>query len=156
MNDRYLKLASDYRLQLLAFSLFLLVNAVAPFTLGEVFPFTRSPRFSDQPTRYCEYTVYDENMNILPAEPYGLQQQYHGIPHGAGVGIRPQPTINRFGLVASEAEIRTHLVPLMKARSRETLLIEQRVIGAIDSQHVGVIPGQTRHWRIKVDDRQLD
>ena len=79
--------------------LFVAINLVAPLMVGELYPFTISPMFRDQPGEYCTYQLLDEAGNELELEKYGLHLIYDGNPPGLGMGIKAEPTLHRFGEV---------------------------------------------------------
>ncbi len=88
---------------------FIVVNLVVPFTIGELYPFSTSPMFCDQPTKYCTYEVVDADGDQVDLKRLGLHLVYDGNPPGLGVGIVPSPTLHAFG----EVPERTELVPLI-------------------------------------------
>lgn len=87
------------KLEMVSVFAFVAISLVAPFVLGELYPFTVSPMFRDQPEKYCTYQVFDESGNELDLEKYGLHLVYDGNPPGLGMGIEARPTMHRFGEV---------------------------------------------------------
>jgi hypothetical protein len=85
--------------ELIAICVFVVVNLFAPFLVGEMYPFTVSPMFRDQPSQYCTYELLDENGNQLELEPFGLHLVYDGNPPGLGMGIEAAPRLHGFGEV---------------------------------------------------------
>lgn len=123
---------------------FVVVNLLAPFVLGEMYPFTVSPMFCDEPSEYCEYEVLGPNGQNLELADFALQRNYDGNPPGLGVGLVPSPTLDQFGMVPTEDELRVHVQKqLANHPELESVTVIQRVVGAIDSQHVGVLPDRT-------------
>jgi hypothetical protein len=102
------------RFELLAVATFVLVNLLAPIVLGELYPVTVSPMFSDQPSQYCTYQVFDAAGKELDAERFGLHLVYDGNPPGLGMGIAPTPTLHAFGEVADEETVRQHVQQAMR------------------------------------------
>lgn len=122
-----------------AAAVFIVVNLVAPFVLGDMYPFTLAPMFRDEPVLYCEYEVRGPDDEELDVEHFALARVYDGNPRGMGVGIVPPITIDRFGLKPTPDEIKAHVkqhhpddAPL------EFVKVTQRVIGPI-GETVGVI-----------------
>src|SRR5947199_9372326 len=82
---------------------FVAANLIIPLTLGDVYPFTVAPMFSDAPRSYCNYRVYDPSGKLLAdnstrrvdppdaADPFCLRGYYDGNPAGYAVGVRPPP-----------------------------------------------------------------
>lgn len=123
---------------------FVLVNVLAPIVVGEFYPFTVSPMFCDEPQVYCEYELYDSSGESLPLKEFELQRNYDGNPPGLGVGIKPAPTLDHFGHVPDERQLRRHLeAQLAKHPELDSVRVVQKVIGAIDMQRVGVIEERT-------------
>jgi hypothetical protein len=127
--------------------LFGLASLAIPLFLVELFPFSRAPMFADAPQLYCDYAIYSPEGKRLPEGDLGLQRNYWGNPIGVGVGFRPRPTLDHFGDVA-DLELVTQHVAEHLARFPELPYVEvnQEVIGAVDSDHVG--PLQERRWRV--------
>ncbi len=90
------------RIELLAVAAFVLVNLLAPVLCGELYPFTVSPMFSDQPSAYCTYEILASDGKSLELEPFGLHLVYDGNPPGLGMGIVPRSTLHEFGEVCDE------------------------------------------------------
>jgi len=78
---------------------FVAISLVAPFVVGELYPFTVSPMFRDQPETYCTYQLFDESGKELALEKYGLHLVYDGNPVGLGMGIEARRTMHDFGEV---------------------------------------------------------
>ena len=102
------------RFELLAVVAFVGVNLLAPVVLGERYPFTVSPMFSDQPSEYCTYEIFDSSGQQLDPEAFGLHLVYDGNPPGLGMGIKPTPTLHAFGEVRDELTVRQHVQQVMK------------------------------------------
>lgn len=146
---------TDPSFQLAMVTAFIIISLIAPPFVGEVYPFTNSPLFRDQPELYTLYAVYDEEGRKLPPENYGVQLNYDGNPPGLGVGIVPPETVNLFGMVADEADVRRQVQDHLNKSTRKVVIVEQRVYGAFDDQRVGQIEGRTRRWRIESNLRRL-
>lgn len=132
-------------------TLFLAANALVPLIWGDVYPFTTAPMFRDTPQHYCRYRVSGPEGE-LPVSDFLLQRIYDGNPPGYGVGIEPPPTLNVFGEVQSEAQVRAHVAQILRRRGGpEWVEVEQEVIGAVDAQRVGVV--EKHLWRIAATDR---
>ena len=102
------------RFELLAIIGFIGINLIAPVLLGERYPFTVSPMFSDQPSQYCTYEIFDSAGEELDPERFGLHLVYDGNPPGLGMGIVPSPTLHAFGEVVDEPTVREHIQQVMK------------------------------------------
>ena len=134
--------------QLAVIAIFALVVILAPFIAGEVYPYTTNPLFQDQPTKYAEYRVFDSDRRPLPVESFALQLEYDGNPVGQGVGILPPITANEFGVIEDEQAIRKHVRRLMGG-SREEVIVQQKIYGAVDDQRVGLV--EENQWTITRD-----
>ena len=108
------KAAKRNRIELLAVAAFVVVNLLAPMVCGELYPFTVSPMFSDQPSQYCTYEIFDAAGGELDPEPFGLHLVYDGNPPGLGMGIVPSPTLHAFGEARDEATVGQHVRQIMK------------------------------------------
>jgi hypothetical protein len=111
MNEANGKLenASSRRLELIAVVSFVIINLVAPLVVGEMYPFTISPMFCDQPEQYCTYQLFDDQGNELDLESYGLHLVYDGNPPGLGMGIEATPRLHEFGEVPELESVVAHL-----------------------------------------------
>ena len=98
------------KLELFCVIAFVSVNLVAPMVVGEMYPFTISPMFSDQPQEYCVYEVLDQNGQLIDSEPFGLHLVYDGNPPGLGMGIQAQPTLHGFGETATLEQLKACLL----------------------------------------------
>jgi hypothetical protein len=122
-----------------------------PLLTTELYPFSRAPMFADAPQHYCEYTVVTPGGRRLTEAtdllPFGLQRNYWGNPLGVGVGFKPAPTVDDFGKVATRQEVIDAVTPRLKQFPEwKSVEVEQRVIGPIDGDHVGVV--ETHFWRV--------
>ena len=112
----------------------MVVNLVAPLVIGEVFPFTISPMFSDLPSEYCIYQVLDENGQPIDSEPFGLHLVYDGNPPGLGMGIQPRATLHGFGETASLEQLKAHIQQkLADMPEREFVTVEQSLVCCVDN-----------------------
>jgi hypothetical protein len=132
--------------------IFLLANIVVPTVIGDLYPFTSGPMFRDSPTQYCNYRVYGPDGQLLDAETFMVQRIYDGNPVGYGVGIKPPEVLEEFGTVRDQAKCCQHVLAHLSAeanRKYRYVEIEQEVVGAIDSQRVGVIREKSQRWRVE-------
>ena len=97
------------RLELVAVVVFVVVNLFAPLVVGEMYPFTISPMFCDQPSQYCTYQLFDEAGNDIDCEAFGLHLVYDGNPPGLGMGIEPAQQLHGFGEVPEFEEVVKHV-----------------------------------------------
>lgn len=97
------------KLEITAVVLFLAIHMAAPFVLGELYPFTVSPMFSDQPAEYAVYEVLDAGGKPMALEPFGLHLSYDGNPVGLGMGIKATPTLHDFGHISTLNELENHV-----------------------------------------------
>ena len=102
------------RFELLAVTTFVVGNLLAPIVLGELYPFTVSPMFSDQPSQYCTYEIFDSAGQNLDPELFGLHLVYDGNPPGLGMGVKPTPTLHAFGEFRDESTVRQHVQQVMR------------------------------------------
>lgn len=107
-------LGKNCRIELLAVAAFVLLNLLAPILCGELYPFTVSPMFSDQPSAYCTYEIFDSNGKELDPELFGLHLVYDGNPPGLGMGIVPRPTLHEFGEVCDEQTVANQVRQTMR------------------------------------------
>ena len=137
------------KLELAAIVTFIVSNVVVPIVVGELYPFTIAPMFRDSPKVYCDYKAWDSQGREISLSQVGLERVYDGNPPGMGVGIRPPETLNEFGVAPSVQEVsrwvRSRLPP-----GESFVELEQRVIGPIDDQRVGVV--RTERFRVTRDE----
>jgi hypothetical protein len=137
-------------LALLAIVALLAANIVLPLVFGDVYPLTSAPMFRDSPARFCNYRVLAPDGKELPASDWLVQRIYDGNPVGYGVGVRPPSVLEtEFGVVHDEATVRRHIQGQFfeKGNDRhEFVVIEQEIVGPVDSQRVGMI--ETETWRV--------
>jgi hypothetical protein len=138
------------RLALVATCLLLAANVVVPLVWGDVYPFTSAPMFRDMPEECCNYVVYAPDGSQLSADDWLVQRVYDGNPVGYGVGIRPPAVLEQtFGVVHDQATVCRHIERrLNEPRCAEYpyVDVEQRIIGPINEQRVGVV--RACRWRI--------
>lgn len=116
---------------------FVIVNLVAPLVIGEVFPFTISPMFSDQPAEYCVYRVLDQNGQLIDGEPFGLHLIYDGNPPGLGMGIQAQPTLHGFGETVTLEQLRSHVeAKLVDMPECECVTVERCLVRCVSNRPV--------------------
>ena len=132
---------------LLAIGLFVLANLILPPLFGDLYPFSSSPMFRDRPAAYCTYMVFGPDGVELPPADFGLHRNYDGNPDCVGVGRRPAPSLDRFGLVTGEAEVRAHVAKVLAGRPELAFVeVVQEVVGPVDSERVGVVT--VHRWRV--------
>lgn len=120
--------------------LFALAYLVIPVAFGELYPFTIAPMFRDAPQAYCEYDVLSADGVSLPLREFALHRNYDGNPVGFGAGVRPQFSLDQFGVVPSEQELRAHVSQVLASRHPDLRFVDvvQTVIGPVDAATVGV------------------
>ncbi len=101
--------ASSRRFEHIAVVVFVVLNLLAPLVVGEMYPFTISPMFCNQPESYCTYQLFDETGAELELEPFGLHLVYDGNPPGLGMGIEATPRMHEFGQVPGLEEVVAHV-----------------------------------------------
>jgi len=112
---------------------FVVINLIGPMVVGEMYPFTISPMFSDQPSEYCVYEVFDENGQPLDGEPFGLHLVYDGNPPGLGMGIQAQPTLHGFGETATVDQVRSHVQKkLTEMPERKFVTVKRSLVRCVD------------------------
>ena len=118
------------RLELVAVVLFVVVNLLAPLVVGEMYPFTISPMFRDQPEQYCTYQLFDESGSEIAPETFGLHLVYDGNPPGLGMGIEAVSRMHEFGEVPNLDEVEMHVRNVAKSSSAEhsRIRISQSVV----------------------------
>lgn len=114
---------------------------VLPMLYGELYPFTNAPMFSDSPQRYCQYRIHGPNGESLRLEDFELQRNYDGNPVGSGTGIKPPPTLDRFGQVVPEDALRNHVKHILNSRFPDLAFVDvlQQVIGPTAEGGVGIV-----------------
>ena len=116
---------------------FVVVNLLAPLVIGEVFPFTISPMFSDQPAEYCVYRVLDRDGHPIDSEPFGLHLVYDGNPPGLGMGVQAQPTLHAFGETATLEQVKSHVKSkLVDMPEVESVTIERCLVRCVSNRPV--------------------
>ncbi len=97
------------RFEMAAVVAFVVINLLAPFVVGEMYPFTISPMFRDQPEQYCTYQLFDDAGNELDRKPFGLHLVYDGNPPGLGMGIESRARLHKFGEVPDLETVVAHI-----------------------------------------------
>jgi hypothetical protein len=117
-------------IEIVAVGVFIAINVIAPFAVGELYPFTVSPMFRDQPKQYCTYQLFDDDGNKLELEPYGLHLVYDGNPPGLGMGIEAAPTLHPFGEVPDIETVEQHVLGVVRRHdsSLNCIRICQKVV----------------------------
>lgn|GEM_PF-3288778 len=105
--------------ELCAAGLFVAIHLTSPLWIGELYPFTISPMFCDNPRECCQYEVFAPDGTRLDAKQFNLHMVYDGNPPGLGMGIVPTPTLHEFGVVASEEEVTDHVRKMLKTWTRD-------------------------------------
>ena len=112
---------------------FVIVNLVGPMVVGEMYPFTISPMFSDQPSEYCVYEVFDENGQPIDSEPFGLHLVYDGNPPGLGMGIQAQSTLHAFGESVTVDQLRSHVQKkLAEMPGRKFVTVKRSLVRCVE------------------------
>ena len=129
---------------------FIAANVLIPLTLGDVYPFTIAPMFRDAPRHYANIRVYAPYGKLLAdnstrrvdpvgsPDPWLLRRYYDGNPVGCGVGVCPPQTLDVFGEVPTEAELKSHFQRIMRERGEQVIEVEVETVGPIDAWRVGV------------------
>ncbi len=141
-----------YRGELIAVGIFVAVNLIAPLVLGERYPFTVSPMFSDQPSQYCTYEVTDAAGQPLDPQTFGLHLVYDGNPPGLGMGIKPAETLHGFGEVPNESTVRGHVEAVMQEQNLPGPVIVSQHCVRCDEEHRRPVSTQ-RSWTIERPER---
>ena len=126
---------------------FVLLNLVAPFAIGERFPFTISPMFCDQPSEYCTYEVLAPDGSPVDSKQFGLHLVYDGNPPGLGMGIVPQQTLHPFGQVGTEAQVRQRVQKVFAetpSLGLEFVVVRQEHVFVEDQK----LKTQHKQWKI--------
>ena len=123
------------KLEIICVVAFVIVNLVAPLVVGEVYPFTISPMFSDHPSEYCVYRVLDQHGQPIDCEPFGLHLVYDGNPPGLGMGIQAQTTLHRFGETATLEQLKAHVEDRLAAMPELEFVTVERCLVCCDSHH---------------------
>lgn len=109
VQDKVDEPAKSRRIELVAVAAFVVVNLLAPLVVGEMYPFTISPMFRDQPKEYCTYQLFDESGVEIDPETFGLHLVYDGNPPGLGMGIEATPRMHEFGVVPTVETVVDHV-----------------------------------------------
>lgn len=139
------------RKELLVVGLFCLTFAVVPLVTTELYPFSRAPMFADAPRLYCDYAVYTPDgrqiTDSATLTKLGVQRNYWGNPLGVGVGFEPAPSADDFGKVAPKDAVVGMVARRLEGfPDLQYVEVEQRVVGPIDADHVGV--QRAERWRV--------
>ena len=122
------------KLEILCVVAFVIINLVGPMVVGEMYPFTISPMFSDQPSQYSVYEVFDENGQPIDSEPFGLHLVYDGNPPGLGMGIQAHPTLHGFGETSTVDQLRSHVQKkLAEMPEREFVTVKRSLVRCVDN-----------------------
>lgn len=128
---------------------FILVGLLGPIILGERYPFSIAPMFCQQPTCYCEYTIFDPSGEPIELHRFQLQRVYDGNPEGMGVGIKPPATLDQFGSVPTEEQLIEHMQGIDGAWEDLPFVdVVVDVIGDLEGVRVGRI--EDRSFRVRV------
>ncbi len=143
------RIKTGRRIELLAVGLFIVVQVAAPFVVGEVYPFTISPMFSDRPARHAVYRLTDKAGKELDPTPFGLHLVYDGNPPGFGVGIAAPPTLHAFGEVATQSEITAHIRGVLQRNPALPRVVEitQSVVSGGGRQ----LQNESAEWTVEAD-----
>lgn len=116
--------------EMIAVVAFVVISLLAPAFVGEMYPFTVSPMFRDQPKHYCTYKLNDEAGDELDLKTYGLHLVYDGNPSGLGMGIEAPATLHGFGEVPDRATIIEHLraITATQKDSPREIHVQQTVV----------------------------
>ncbi|QEG20678.1 hypothetical protein [Mariniblastus fucicola] len=131
MTESKQHLSRKRRTELVAVGAFIVVNLLAPVVVGEMYPFTISPMFCDQPKQYCTYQLFDQDGKELDLEAFGLHLVYDGNPPGLGMGIEAAPQLHGFGEVPELDEVVAHVRKIADEDGKSFRLIRvcQSVVG---------------------------
>ena len=102
--------------ELAAAAVFVAVHLLAPVVLGEMYPFTISPMFCDQPTEACTYEVTDADGQPIDAATFNLHLVYDGNPPGLGMGIVARDTLHSYCVPCDQAQVTAHVQSVMKQK----------------------------------------
>ena len=112
---------------------FVIINLIGPMVVGEMYPFTISPMFSDQPNQYSVYEVLDESGQSIDSKPFGLHLVYDGNPPGLGMGIQAHPTLHGFGETSTVDQLRSHVQKkLAEMPEREFVTVKRSLVRCVD------------------------
>lgn len=126
---------------------FVVIQVLAPFLVGEVYPFTISPMFSDAPQRCAIYGVRDPDGRELDPALFGLHLVYDGNPPGFGVGVCPAPTLHPFGEIGDPARLTVQIQETMLANPalpRVVTIVQKTIEGGREQLQQSV-----REWTVK-------
>ena len=130
----------------------MVVNLFAPWVMGERYPFTISPMFSDQPTQFCVYDLSTVDGQPVDARPFGLHLVYDGNPPGLGMGVVAAPMLHHYDTIADEATVRDHVQRLLRDdpdnQWPDTVIVMRRVGTMQDNRIVETID----RWEIRAGD----
>jgi hypothetical protein len=120
---------------------FAVCNVVLSIGYRDLYPFTITPMFCDNPRLYCDYQVLDPQGAQLPLDDFQLQRNYDGNPLGLGAGVRPPPSLDKFGTAPDEAALIAHVAHILDARFPEHRYVDvvQTLIGPVNQNRVGVV-----------------
>ncbi len=139
--------AAIRRVELCAFAVFCAVNLIVPLVITDLFPFSRAPMFADAPRRYCAFKVLAPDGSELRLSDFALQRNYWGNPLGVGCGFRPPESLEQFGAVPTDAEVKRHVEEQL-ARFPDLQFVDviREVTGPIDAYRVGQL--EWKRWRV--------
>lgn len=126
--------------ELAAAAIFVAVHLLAPVVLGEMYPFTISPMFCDQPTECCTYQITDSAGESVDAALFNLHLVYDGNPPGLGMGIVARETLHPYCAPCDEAEVTRHMRAIMKRENIQgPLTVRRRHLAPQDNKIVETI-----------------
>ena len=132
---------------------FLGCAVLIPLTLEKIFPFDRPSFFVASVRRHSLYEITDPQGRQLPLHAFGLGDFYWGqrgwfseIPVQERGAIKLPDTINIYGEVASEQQVRAMVRRHLADSNLAYVDVVQRVKARADGQTVGVV--SERRWRV--------
>jgi hypothetical protein len=136
------------RTELLACAVFAALSVIVRVAFRELYPFSVVPVFSDAPRTMCAYRAWDPDGRPIRPARLGLQRNYWGIPASFPSGLEPPATLDVPGQVPTEAAVRDFVqARLAKLPGLAFVVVEQRVLGAVDERRVGVT--RVSRWKIR-------
>ena len=141
------------RSELIFLCVFLGCTILIPLTFEKIIPFDRPSFFIASVRQHCVYKVTDPNGRALPLHEFGLGDFYFGqrgwfseVPFQERGALELPESINIFGDVASEEQVRTVVKRHLTGRDLEYVDVSQKIKAGPGGKSVNVV---TAHeWRV--------
>ena len=153
MSDEITLLHRSRRSERIFLSVFLACTILIPLTVEKIIPFDRPSFFVASVRRHCVYKITDPNGRSLPLHEFGLGNFYFGqrgwfseVPSQERGALKLPESINIYGDVASEEQVRTVVSRHLAERDLEYVDVSQKIKANPGGKSAGVVA--EHQWRV--------